>query len=1729
MARVDKKPIYTGEATSLLGAWCGMLHDLELSSRFITGTTVDIARARTSYLYYENADAADLDPSTDPASLMILDRTADRDRGPRQLLGRQWLKEISRGHDCILEGNRAAVHIAYLYMARTTAIGSLRNHHWATKVAASALTVSSQDAALPADAAETVGKAHFEGMQSRAVSAQTAAWNFRDGMLRPAPRSVFKNASSIMFDHKYFETYRRLLAERPKDRFVWENHFLDKWVKRVWYANGVLVVDTGKALCLLSAEARRTAVRTVQSACNAIVWSSLSRLLNETGRTYRMDPQLCYASCVEILKGADQKVLEGKSHTHVAKSLARRYYGEVQAASEGDDFWDDHGRRRAELLFEDSFQLWDGIRMLLQSWSHLGVEDKMEALKLGNILPSDDADPREMVKRLDEGKRRKRVAKKERWDDFLNFCAAYDLTIEASHAKKMPNFGGDAPPEKWVLQVTSGRFVLPERHLWGKTWIQDHYQVSHNGARQWMDPQDVTHISRGPDNSLKVSNEMVEAWKNGPNIDGIRAYDEAKDAALLTGSDLYWAAKMENTKDRDKQRLTASADAATRAVLSGFETMERSISYTAPGFAQGVDAFTLNGRIQQMVKHAEEDSAGFVSSHDIEGWSEFEDRDAKMRYVMYEASKFKDANALAACRVWEKMHSWVDKAGVKWDGKFTTGGVQGFLGACDTMLHAKIVAYIHQIATERNIAHRKANLMCCIDDVVYDIALTGRNRAEYVEPLKRLIREVYTELSYPLDEKKTIEGRRKFIFLADAYIGPAKIPAPLRVAIKANVDESCAIRTVHTDTYSWVSTAQATALAGGSPFTAYIFGIYLAAMHLAHQEKQFPNVNPATAAVWMMAPQAEGGLGLPCFRTFLCGADTDVSFAWRDMLEGLERTKHPAYSGAMHAYNAILHAPVAPRSPLEVLCNPLSVKRMYPASGEQKRMAMCSNAVWGAKHHPIWDQLRDAGIEWGNAWAEAVADSSCSVDSVTCADIANAFPNKVVDSIIEKFATTKALPKLIGRRATYKIARAVSRADTAYLHFWVLALQQSGRNESVHAYSDTYIARMGSNCAVRMFNNIIPTARSAMAVSGTVLEGQATAKFEAGRTGLPPGMTRQDCRACHTGPEVGMKSSSIDWEEMAGILRSDPISGPVVQAAAVLRLLKMMGADVSTTATMLGRSWGIDRDISDLNVVKGSGNVKRIAAVTSARKMVAMAHRNVLGASSVGTNRIWEFVNEMVAHSIVDPQEVGFQIRMLVTTVGMFTGTQYARDIRWMITPASTIDWAYEVPFDAYFIPLEYAPELDKVQLPTEVTPDIANLEAISKQINDPDYEVYTDVPESIDVTRVAAVIYEEIARGPVIGPKTRSLKVKKSPLGISQHSHNLAATAVISARTVEECNSRSIDVGALLAAQYGDEDSVPVDVPFIASAPFWDKVLDDLRHLEIDPDTALSAAINRMTGTNRNWGTDAHAIASAMGQSGNLDSRVRICTRSYDGLVGTTWSAFRNPPRYIKLSNDPDTANRKERRRIAQARTNYLLSEYQKRLQKLTNAERQAFMQGRIAVRTMVEYEGDVQVLCNRSKAEAHLSLCSGSAQSLDPDSWSNELQDAIRVVERANNRIRKPGWDAGSFNAGMQHEARFIDPDCADLRNRDYYMEPAAISDPHTKFVLKAEPPPVATPEGVEADVWGAIMAQVMAAEEAREAGPSEAQDELTAQEQRTKNIYDMMWESDEGSDNDQGGIIA
>lgn len=130
------------------------------------------------------------------------------------------------------------------------------------------------------------------------------------------------------------------------------------------------------------------------------------------------------------------------------------------------------------------------------------------------------------------------------------------------------------------------------------------------------------------------------------------------------------------------------------------------------------------------------------------------------------------------------------------------------------------------------------------------------------------LERMYLSICYLMGRIKSLIGKGRFIFLSEANLSWIYVAVTNRIAIKSDTDQRADIRTIHGDIASYFSTACAIACSGGSAMAAYIFGAFFAIGTVTLQIRDSHMVSAIPFVAWSLAPENEGGIGFPLFRTF---------------------------------------------------------------------------------------------------------------------------------------------------------------------------------------------------------------------------------------------------------------------------------------------------------------------------------------------------------------------------------------------------------------------------------------------------------------------------------------------------------------------------------------------------------------------------------------------------------------------------------------------------------------------------------------------------------------------------------------------------------------------------------------------------------------------------------------------------------------------------------------------
>lgn len=475
----------------------------------------------------------------------------------------------------------------------------------------------------------------------------------------------------------------------------------------------------------------------------------------------------------------------------------------------------------------------------------------------------------------------------------------------------------------------------------------------------------------------------TSSLKQGEVADLGMTTNELRDACIsynLPGSTtLYWAAKAENTKHREKVRLTASADAAFRRVQSEVDRNIRRAGETVPGSVIGKSTSYIAKQLSKIADSTAMPGRTIVSSHDISAWSESQDRQVFLDTQEYELRKTNIANPRLGAVLWTTMRSVVSRMGYTVWSDYTNGGIQGFPGSQDTITHSHILAYALHVARENDLTSGPAVGHTCIDDVVIKMTIKDPRRGvgDSAYALRDTLVDTYSKLGYKIDGVKSFLSDVKFIFLNQLFYKGVMVPLGMKTYIKIGPLRDAAVSCITEEAGGIFSTAQGALIAGTDPILAYCAAFRMAADLYISQSPRLRIVPPDALACVALCPVAEGGWGFPTILDFCAGVTTDRHVVFNTLMAMACRGK--VHQDALDMYGAIKTQPIVRCSPASRASSIFEYRRRGAVSPAEVRRHACMDSIKGddlAEPFRTIHEMDDSGTR------EAIMDRCMTITTV---------------------------------------------------------------------------------------------------------------------------------------------------------------------------------------------------------------------------------------------------------------------------------------------------------------------------------------------------------------------------------------------------------------------------------------------------------------------------------------------------------------------------------------------------------------------------------------------------------------------------------------------------------------------------------------------------------------------------------------------------------------------------
>lgn len=683
---------------------------------------------------------------------------------------------------------------------------------------------------------------------------------------------------------------------------------------------------------------------------------------------------------------------------------------------------------------------------------------RLDALRLHHVMAAPDTPPQLLAKLTFETNTKATKPRAGVMDRFMSFVKSYELCMYLYKKRSWPNTGGNPEERKkeWYVKCARGKFTLPPAADMGKLWIEDHFPYVHYADQLSLRAKDATRL---PDDRAAAvcpyptyesweHNELLHAIKKGNNLGAPHRWsvEEARDEFWKSGKKshtiLDTAAKAEATKSDIKPRGTFSAPGEFRHFQAEFDRNCQvfndflgcgSIRADPVNHAKGMSRVATGTRLQAI-----------TSSHDLEAWSQSQDRASFCEFGVYRAKAFKGLNATAWADRWHCFDAIINKNGfVRWDHIYN-GGFQGFPGTLDTSLHVLILCwFLWRMREDKKIPKGTVALAkATIDDCLAQFADWNGTLIE----LETLLVDHYRSLGYTIDNVKSVISRCKAIYLNAAYCRGASVAQGVKVFCKTDRPMETVMKTAFDDIGAVTGGTKAAIDQGMLPIAAYFAGAVLAISYVVRAAPEVLKFGVDEFTMFALLPRGDGGLGYPSLSDLVTKEHPDARSQANYVIEQWARAREAIGNAisdkAVRMWHCHKHIPFKVVSKASIFFNPRAVKREGIPDIESLKRQVVINAArkWGAGD-PYKSTLEAANNETlMTLYAALLAHASRGVDCSFLEAYSAHLPENILDALVGKVTSYRVAKELLGSREVVWIQRILSERFEELVH---VALENS--------------------------------------------------------------------------------------------------------------------------------------------------------------------------------------------------------------------------------------------------------------------------------------------------------------------------------------------------------------------------------------------------------------------------------------------------------------------------------------------------------------------------------------------------------------------------------------------------------------------------------------------------------------------------------------------------------------
>jgi hypothetical protein len=758
--------------------------------------------------------------------------------------------------------------------------------------------------------------------------------------------------------------------------------------------------------------------------------------------------------CQTLINAAAENALEGRPIASAARSMHQVWCAEFSRAYEDDAPKEERADWEPKYLsiMKSAKEAHRCAGMFVDAVKELPQALRLDALRMHHIMAAPDTPP-ELLAKLTFGALEKAKAPSHvNWNDFMNFAKTYELCMYLYKRKKWPKTAGSDQDRKdpAFSRCIKGKFSLPSQNVFGRVYIHQAFPFVPYSDQLALRAKDATRIVQ--DMSVALSqehlgepyehNELLHAIRKGNNLGApdYKSVQEGREDFWSGKNNTHWvldtAAKAEATKSDIKPRGTFSAPGEFRHFQAEFD---RNCQVFNDFLGCGSIRADPVNHARGMAKVAASTARGFFcSSHDIEAWSQSQDRDTWCEFGAYRANAFVGIDGAAWAKQWKCFDTVINKNGVRRSAHMSNGGFQGFPGTLDTSLHVLILCYfLYRMRQAGKIPKGQTALAkATIDDCLAQMeGFSGG-----VSDLEAELTSHYSMLGYTIDTVKSVVSRCKAIYLNAAYIRGAHVSQGIKVFCKTDRPMETVLKTPIDDAAGVYGGCKAAIEQGMHPVCAYFASTALACTYLTRGSASTTKLSLDTFTMFSLLPRGDGGLGLPTMGDLMTKEHPDARAMSNYAIAQWARSRADLQTPIDNASVALwVHHKLNPYAVVgkqSIFFNPRSVKRRdVPEIEGLRRQAIIKAARNWDTAEPYTSVLMGARSETLNGVYSALLNcADKGVDTAFLEAYSSHLPERILDALVGKVTSFRVSKVLLGDKETMKVQQAMNARYDQLVH-----------------------------------------------------------------------------------------------------------------------------------------------------------------------------------------------------------------------------------------------------------------------------------------------------------------------------------------------------------------------------------------------------------------------------------------------------------------------------------------------------------------------------------------------------------------------------------------------------------------------------------------------------------------------------------------------------------------------